>query len=225
MRLVVIQDCAVPYELSELVETLKRDVPRAVLQSAYRGDDAKALLHAHGKHTQRELYNAYNFVKPRPSWAQNPANPPDRGSHLLIGDGTVGKLFSRLEIRQCGLDWNDGEIPELIAAAKRRGWTLYQPYRSGSEYHHLCARDWPALGAVLGLKLGDRRTSVGDLTRRLHYVGRLTSKHVHTVFDGDVQTGVKSYQKHAGLKADGVVGPATWSALDRSVRRKKARAK
>lgn len=36
-------------------------------------------------------------------------------------------------------------------------------------------------------------------------------------FGAKTETAVKQFQKDNGLKADGIVGPATWSALDAAV--------
>lgn len=216
-RFVVIDRCPVPSELAELVTLLKHDRPHAQLQSCYRGEDAKTLLHANGKHTQAEVFQLHAQGVP----GFGPANPPDRGSHLLLGDGAFGRLHEKLDPRQCGMDWNDAEIARLIDAAKARGWALVRPYSSQSEYHHLCAKDWPALGVVLGMKRGSHRQSVGDLTRRLHYLDLLDGRYVHTVFDDHVEAAVKDYQGRKHIRPDGVVGVKTWEALDRSVRARK----
>jgi hypothetical protein len=59
MRFVVIDNCPVPAEIADQVKILKRAVPGAVLQSAYRGDAAAGLLKRLGKSTQAMLYNGW----------------------------------------------------------------------------------------------------------------------------------------------------------------------
>jgi hypothetical protein len=174
MKFQVIDHCPVPDELAELVEVLKHDRPHAAIQSCYRGEDAKELLHKNKKHTQAEVFDLH--AKGVPGFG--PANPPDRGSHLI------------------------------------------RPYSSPSEFHHLCATKWPAMGAVLGMRRGDKRRSVGMLTRRLVFIGEFDGAETN-VFDKSVEKAVKSYQGKKNLATDGVVGPATWAELDQSVRRRK----
>lgn len=139
IKLKVLDGCAVPKPLFPILRKLKSDVPGLTYNSVYRGDDAAAILHRHGKSTQRELFDG--FVRGLPGFA--PANPPDRGTHILIGDGTVGRLFEKLKFWQCGIDVNDSLVHAVIAAAAKHGWELYQPYPTGSEFHHLNFRKRP----------------------------------------------------------------------------------
>jgi hypothetical protein len=120
----VIQGCPAPDLIAPYIDII---TDGATVNSIYRGDDAKSILHAHGKHTQRELYESMHGVG---------VNPPDRGTHILLGDGTVGQLHEQLEDWQVGFDVNDSDVPKVIAHAARLGWHVYQPYPSGSEYHH-----------------------------------------------------------------------------------------
>lgn len=145
MKFVVIDSCPVPAEIAEQVKALKHDVPSAVLQSAYRGDQAAGLLKRLGKSTQAMLYNGW--LRRLPGF--NPANPPGRSTHELRSDGVPyrGPIGRPIRAWGCGLDFNDGAIPALIQAAHRRGWDLFQPYHSGSEFHHLNFRRKPKLKA------------------------------------------------------------------------------
>jgi GH24 family phage-related lysozyme (muramidase) len=127
MRYVVIDGCPCPRPLYPILKKLKAETG-CTYNSIYRGDDVAGLLHKVGKHTQRELYDEL---------APGMANPPDRGTHILRGDGVVGKLFAKLPWWRCGIDVNDGDVDKLIAAARRHGWVLYRAYKTGSEYHHL----------------------------------------------------------------------------------------
>lgn len=128
VRYAVIDGCPCPKPLYPILRKLKAETG-CTYNSIYRGDDVAHILHANGKHTQAEL-----FAELPPGVA----NPPDRGTHILRGDGVVGALFSKLPWWQCGIDINDSQVDEVIAAARRHGWKLYRPYPSGSEYHHVC---------------------------------------------------------------------------------------
>jgi lysozyme len=127
MRYEVIDGCPCPKPLYPLLRKLKAETG-CTYNSIYRGDDVAGILHKYGKHTQAEL-----FAELPPGMA----NPPDRGTHILLGDGVVGRLHEKLPWWKCGIDVNDSQVEEVIAAAHRHGWTLYRPYASGSEYHHL----------------------------------------------------------------------------------------
>jgi lysozyme len=129
LRFAVIDGCPCPKPLYPILRKIQHDVGIDPLyNSIYRGDDVAAILHRFGKHTQREL------------WEELPpgvANPPDRGTHILLGDGVVGVLHRKLHWYQCGIDVNDAYVGAVIAAAAKHGWKLYRPYPSGSEFHHL----------------------------------------------------------------------------------------
>jgi hypothetical protein len=55
MNLVLIDGCPVPASIAPYVK-LVLDHAGQQAQSIYRGQDAAALLHAHGKHTQAEIH-------------------------------------------------------------------------------------------------------------------------------------------------------------------------
>jgi len=129
VKYAVIDGCPCPKPMYPLLRKLQRDVGIDPLyNSIYRGDDVASILHRFGKHTQRELFNEL---------PPGVANPPDRGSHILRGDGNVGVLFSKLPWWRCGIDISDAYVDTVIAAAAKHGWKLYRPYSSGSEYHHV----------------------------------------------------------------------------------------
>lgn len=128
MRYSVIDGCPCPKPMYPLLRRLKAETG-CTYNSIYRGDDVADILHRFGKHTQAELY------------AELPpgvANPPDRGTHILLGDGVVGALHEKLPWWRCGIDIDDSQVDAVIAAARRHGWKLYRPYPSGTEYHHVC---------------------------------------------------------------------------------------
>lgn len=108
----------------------------ATVNSIYRGDDAASILHAHGKHTQRELYNTLPAGQ---------ANPPGRSTHELRSDGVAyaGPIGRHLVWWQQGIDVNDSDVHNMMAAAREHGWELFQPYQAGVEYHHLNFKSQP----------------------------------------------------------------------------------
>jgi len=108
----------------------------AEVNSLYRGEDAAAILHHYGKHTQAELYREL---------PPGTANPPGRSTHELRSDAVAypGPLGRHLEWWQQGIDVNDSDVANMERAARRHGWELFQPYRAGVEFHHLNFRFRP----------------------------------------------------------------------------------
>lgn len=88
------------------------------------------LLHKLHKSTQAELYKG--FIDGRPGFL--PANPPDRGTHMRIGDGVVGTLHAVLAWWQEGID--STLATELREVLTRLGYSAYRPYATESEEHH-----------------------------------------------------------------------------------------
>jgi hypothetical protein len=127
MRYAVIDGCPCPRPLYPILRKLQKETG-CTFNSIYRGDDVAGILHRNGKHTQRELFEEL---------PPGTANPPDRGTHILLGDGVVGELHEKLPFWECGIDVNDSDVARVIAAARRHGWRMYQPYPSGTEFHHI----------------------------------------------------------------------------------------
>lgn len=102
----------------------------ATVNSIYRGEDAASILHAHGRHTQAELYRMLG---------PGIANPPGFSTHELRSDGVAYPVArgTKLGQWQVGFDVNDSDVPGVIAHAHRLGWVVFQPYHAGVEYHHL----------------------------------------------------------------------------------------
>ena len=103
----------------------------ATVNSIYRGDDAATILHKHGKHTQRELYDTL---------PAGTANPPGFSTHELKSDGVAYPWIPRghsLLWWMQGFDVNDSDVPHVKYQALTHGWHLFQPYPGGVEFHHL----------------------------------------------------------------------------------------
>jgi hypothetical protein len=98
-------------------------------------------------HDQQYLYEG--FEKGLPGFL--PANPPNRGTHLLIGDGTVGRLYEKLQPFQLGIDvvsaGRSNDCGPLVDWLNRSGYDVYRPYPTSSEAHHMCFRRSPVANA------------------------------------------------------------------------------
>lgn len=96
--------------------------------------------------------------------------------------------------------------------------TGYQRLREAlARYRHLAAKGgWPLLPAGPSLREGMRTSRVGVLRKRLHAEGDLQDTHVEDerLFDPTMKFAVDRFQVRHGLKMDGVVGPATRSAMN-----------
>jgi hypothetical protein len=132
-RFRVLDGCPCPAQIAAYFAILRQDTG-CRFNSIYRGSDPQAvrILHAHGKHTQAELYRTL---------PKGVANPPGYSSHEGFSDGNSifrTRRGEKLEWWQQGIDVDDHYVKAMKLAAARRGWKLVQPYPSGVEYHHLC---------------------------------------------------------------------------------------
>lgn len=130
----VIAGCPCNRWLAPYFELLRKK-SGATINSIYRGEDAAAILHRHGKHTQAEIHRMYPSI----------SNPPGRSTHELRSDGVAygGPVGRHLEWWQQGIDVNDGDVARMEWEASRLGWHLFQPYSRGVEFHHLNFRREP----------------------------------------------------------------------------------
>lgn len=135
----VIAGCPCPKNLAPYIAIVVNDA-KATLNSAYRGTDAESILNAHGKSSQRQLWEAFQ------AGHGNPANPPGFSTHEQKSDGAAYPNVPRghdLPWWGVGFDVNDSDVSRCIAAARRYGWVLWQPYPGSSEFHHLNMRQEP----------------------------------------------------------------------------------
>jgi hypothetical protein len=130
----VIQGCPCNPTLAPYIAMVSEEI-NGVVNSIYRGADAEPILRAHGHSSQAELY--YGWIHRLPGFL--PANPPGRSTHELRSDGVAyaGPLGRKLDWWQQGFDVNDDQVDHWKSAARSHGWVLFQPYNSGSEFHHL----------------------------------------------------------------------------------------
>lgn len=134
-RYLLIDGCPCPYDVAPYVYLVLRRAGQTAA-SIYRGDDAAPLLHAHGHHTQREIYND-------PAYAGK-ANPPGFSQHELFSDGIGNPRVPRgqkLDSWQIGVDSggdDQASKDRITAAAAHYKWKVKHPYDRGVEGHHWC---------------------------------------------------------------------------------------
>lgn len=211
---VLIDSCPAPRELVDELQVLKKDLGgRQLFNSIYRGEDAAALLHSVGKHTQAEIYATY---------PPGVANPPGRSTHELFSDGVAyeGPIGRKLEYWQVGLDINDADVVDFIDAARKRNWIVTITYpTSRVEYHHVNFRKEPDFDPFDSIKQGDSGDRVQKLTELLSFIhrpgrGPLYLAHPSRKFDADVKRAVLQFERdHKRKDPDGVVDKHTWQQL------------
>lgn len=189
--------------------------------SVYRGTEAAAILNRHGKHTQPQICAA----SPSERAAMGVIGTPDcnnDSTHQCFSDGVAfkGPVGRKIEDGQCGMDWPDPTIWEVMKAFREIGERPFHPYASGVEYHHVNLLEAPGfMQKVLPLKYGSRWNQtiwVYVLSSRLVKTGYLAKRSPR--FTKAVEEAVKKYQHHHHMHIDGVVGEHTWTALKASVR-------
>ena len=140
----VVHGCVVPKKLAPVLRKILAESGSS-LNSCFRGEEARALLHSLGKHTQSELY--LGFLRHLPGYY--PANPPGYSTHELRNDGVAYSQWKRGAVIPwwaVGIDVNDADVKRFIATAKKHGWIVSQTYPgSRAEYHHINFRKPPML--------------------------------------------------------------------------------
>lgn len=138
----VIDGCPCPAVIAPYVYVVLRGAGFSAI-SIYRGEDpqAKAILHAHGKHTQGELRQA--TPRQRIAWGiSGTPNPPGTSMHELRSDGRAkrGPAGRHLQEWEIGIDSgpNTKEAEERLEhEARKHGWSIYHPYTNATvEGHH-----------------------------------------------------------------------------------------
>jgi hypothetical protein len=129
-RFLIVDGCPCPYDVAAQIHVVLRSAGQTA-SSIYRGEDAAALLHRHGKHTQAEIHRMFPAI----------SNPPGRSQHELRSDGSADKGPPGRHLRpwRVGVDsgTNDHAAKDRVtAAAREHGWTVEHPYSRGVEGHH-----------------------------------------------------------------------------------------
>lgn len=133
MKFRVIDGCPVPAGIAPYVFLVLRHAGQTPA-SIYRGEDARAILHRHGKSTQAEIHRQLPAI----------SNPPGFSQHELRSDGVGNPHVRRggkLRPWQIGVDSGTDSVASKRAvylAARRLGWHIRHPYSRGVEAHHWC---------------------------------------------------------------------------------------
>ncbi|MDR3712880.1 MAG: L,D-transpeptidase family protein [Puia sp.] len=70
--------------------------------------------------------------------------------------------------------------------------------------------NWPSFSSARkSYKPGDTAGSIRTIRDRLFLLGDLAGNSGSTLYDPDLEEGVKNYQERTGMKTDGILGPAT----------------
>lgn len=133
-KFLVIDGCPCPRDVAPYVYLVLRRANQTA-SSIYRGDDpeAKAILHRHGKHTQRELHAMPQY--------RNISNPEGRSEHDLHSDGVArpGPVGHHLAEWEIGVDSGTDSSHDkkaIVAAGRHYGLHVAHPYSRGVEGHH-----------------------------------------------------------------------------------------
>lgn len=224
-RWVEIAGCPCPRELAPFVREVVRRTGVAPV-TIYRGDDAEALriLHANGKHSQRELYDAALRGEGWRFGIRGTPNPPGQSTHELRSDGRAfpGPVGRALPEIQCGMDWPLWAISHVKAEFAKLGCRPIHPYPGTTEAHHICCTRAGKLSPTLllasdPLEPGDRDPLVKDVQVFMKRAGRYDGEIAEKVGTYGPVLGaiVKRWQREHDLTADGVVGPKTYAAMRR----------
>lgn len=93
----------------------------------------------YGTHLHDQAYLYWGYEKGLPGFL--PANPPTRGTHLLLGDGVVGSVGEHLAPYRLGIDvvsaGRSNDCAPLVAWLNTHGYHCYRPYPSSAEAHHM----------------------------------------------------------------------------------------
>lgn len=141
-RWVEIDGCPCPATVAPYAWLVLRRAGQSA-SAIYRGDDPAAgrILRAHGKHTQRQLWDATPAQRARWGVTGVP-NRPGRSDHELLSDGAghpevpVGEPLADWMVAVDSGANDDRSRAAIERAARELGWQVRHPYRAGVEGHH-----------------------------------------------------------------------------------------
>jgi len=163
------------------------------------------------------------FVTPL---ALNSEPIPDEDGDDTLKKGDMGasvavlqKLLHDLDFK-ITVDGDFGKETETIVKTFQQNHSLavtgvVTPSVLGMIQEEASMPDVPAKKFTSGafIKKGDSGTAVVSIQQELNEAGAKPSINEDGVFGNDTLTAVKAFQKSKNLKADGIVGPATFAAL------------
>jgi murein L,D-transpeptidase YcbB/YkuD len=137
------------------------------------------------------------------AWAQDPI------AEVLQGGGT---------------EWSDGfdaasvSAADVITSTPTLSPQIVDALQAAiAQYSDIVSRGgWPVVPATQRLRIGVRDPSVAILRQRLALSGDLPAAAVNNsdAFDSYVEAGVRRFQARHGIQPDGIVGEATFKALN-----------
>jgi len=148
------------------------------------------------------------------------------GYHLLVGkvdpveldnnwnmDETIGDLDTALALAQA---IGKGTVNELVNSLRPQH-AVYSELRAAlARYRDIQqSGGWKPVSEGPALKPGMTDIRVLELRQRLSVTGDIpASDPTSTLFDANVESGVKRFQQNHGLEADGIVGKSTIAAMN-----------
>lgn len=148
------------------------------------------------------------------------------GYHLLVGkvdpikldnnwnmDSTIGDLDTALALAQAT---DEGTVNELVELLRPQHATYSGLQAALASYRDIQQHGgWQPVPEGQTLKPGMTDPRVLDLRQRLSATGDMpASNSSSTLFDANVESGVKRFQQRQGLEADGFVGKSTLKAMN-----------
>jgi len=213
VEFVVIDNCPVPAQLADEIHRIK-ELSGAHLNSCDRSPEAEPILRQFGKHSQRQLFDAFTRHEP----GANPANPPGKSTHERRNDGVAypGPAGEQLEYWQVGMDWDNP--PAAVAAARQLGWIATVTYpHNAREVQHVNFRKDPETGLPFA-KPGDEGADVRKITHALATIRSPSNQQPYPPeafphYGPRVIEAVKRFQREHHQDPDGIVGPHTATQL------------
>lgn len=202
----------------------------------YAGQDAAALVHSVGLHTQAEVIAMHAAGVP----GYGPANPVSRSTHCERNDGVAYPRWPAgfwVPWWGCGMDLKIAEIGAFIAEAAREHSLVTRTYPgSVGEAQHCNFRKAPRglrakvnLWKTRPLRRGSKGARVRFITRMLCRIpdknGRRYLFEPSNTVTHRVESAIAAFQRDHHQKVDGIVGVQTRAQIVASYRWHKRKGK
>lgn len=198
--------------------------------------EAAALLHSIGQHTQAEVIELHNAGVP----GYGPANPVNGTTHNRYNDGRAYAFWPwgfRLPKWARGIDCNVGARDRFCEEARKEGLTITVTYPGAvGEAQHVNCRKQPhvSIWLISPVKLWSRGPRARQVMKLLHKVVDPSEGHpyfrpaggkIPWKFGHGAVEATKAFQKDHLQTPDGVVGPHTIRVLKAAKRHQALQAK